>query len=590
MKKKSLLVAFALSFAFIANSAEKEFYVIKDGKMVNCEFHQSLEPDSTSFLIEESVNAVGDSMVMVKNPVAYDKSGLLYLPEGIDLSEAWNLEVEYYFDEGTELTPDCIRQECLTFDLMADTFSFTNAKWESNPKQKEYRIAHVSIDARQRDFYSYVDGKSVLDNHGVGKLRSVTKYVYSSPLMPKKVADRGDGNIVKAIFIALFPKSGTEIVGYIKNLKFVSDGTKPFYADKMTILENEGTIDTSSFFTNYVYASNGGNHADAEIGELESVDGELEDPTQMYGQQLFISNSPQGDANKILNDRMYCDYGEQGAVDFYDTEYGYLPYIGKANDNERIDDDGVAADAQLRIPLFDAVKDTVSIAMRLGHNSGTSGGKTPYADYMAASKDIRFPVEYRFEAGDAQRISAKTEWKRFRPTYTKGGDDYVDSIPTMMSMVYGDVELPPMEYSYITLRFIPNDVISYMFGDIRLTGDTDYWPRRADDFVLSDDYLGNRIPVAMKSCCCDPNFNDKNDNAVEDIIAMEEASIYPNPATDVITVTNEGVKHVDVYSVAGSLVASSESDKVNISKLQNGLYIVKAKTETEVITGTVFKK
>lgn len=140
MKKKSLLVTFALSFAFMANSAEKEFYVIKDGKMVNCEFLQSLEPDSISFLIEESVNAVGDSMVMVKNPVAYDKSGLLYLPEGIDLSEAWNLEVEYYFDEGTELTPDCIRQECLTFDLMADTFSFTNAKWEV--KSKTERVSY----------------------------------------------------------------------------------------------------------------------------------------------------------------------------------------------------------------------------------------------------------------------------------------------------------------------------------------------------------------------------------------------------------------------------------------------------------------
>ena len=137
--------------------------------------------------------------------------------------------------------------------------------------------------------------------------------------------------------------------------------------------------------------------------------------------------------------------------------------------------------------MGDAVDKIVSIAMRLGHNAGTSGGKTPYADYKADSKDIRFPVEYRFEAGDAQTITSKTEWKQFSPSYEKGGKDLIDSIPTMMSMVYGDVELPSKDYSYITLRFIPNDVISYMFGDIRLTGDNNSWPKKAKDYKFGEE-------------------------------------------------------------------------------------------------------
>lgn len=544
--------------------------------MVNCEFVPSADPVEEAYEIEESKNAAGDDMVKVKNPAELYKSGMLYLPEGIDLGEAWNLEIEYYFEEGTELTDDCAKRECWKFDLMADTLPVAGATWKTNPSQSEYRIAHVSIDARMRDFYSYVDGESVLDNHGVGKLRSVTKYVYSSPMLPKEVAERGDGNVVKAIFLALFPESGAEIVGYIKNLKFVSDGTKPFFADKMTILGGEGTIYMSSF-TNYVYASNGGDYADAKVGKLSYVEAALEDPTKMYGQQLFISNSTDGYFNMLKNDRMYCDLGEQGVADFYDTEYGFLPYMGKANEDERLDEDGVAADAQLRIPLGNAVDKIVSIAMRLGHNAGTSGGKTPYADYKADSKDIRFPVEYRFEAGDAQTITSKTEWKQFSPSYEKGGKDLIDSIPTMMSMVYGDVELPSKDYSYITLRFIPNDVISYMFGDIRLTGDNNSWPKNIKEYTFDKDCLGYMIPTTFQT-------------DVKNIVAKGQISIYPNPATDVITVTNEGVKSVAVYSIAGSLVASSESNVINVANLVNGIYVVKANTEAGVITGQIIKK
>lgn len=577
MIKKILLASSVLSLAVASNAAEKEFYVIKDGKMVNCEFIPSTTSTiENSYEVYETQNSKGEDMVLVKNPDTVYKSAFLYLPEAIDLSEAWNLVFEYYFEEGTELTDNCYKKECWKFDLLADTTSVKGAKFKYSPNQKEYRIAHVSIDSWFRDFYTYDGIKSVLDNHGVGEVRSVTKYVYSNPLLPAEVAERGDGNKVKVIYLAMFPESGAEIKGYIKNLKFVSDGTKPFYADKMTLLGGEGTIHAKSI-SNYVYGTNGGKYNDAKIGELEYVDGELENPTKMYGQQLFVSNSLQGDGNKLDCDRMYCDYGEQGVVDFLDSEYGFLPYMGKAIKDARLDIDGVVADAQLRIPLGDAVDKTISIAMRLGHNAGTTGGKTPYADYKADSKDIRFPVEYRFESGDAQTISSKTDWQQFTPSYEKGGKELVDSIPPMMSMVYGDVELPSHDYSYITLRFIPNDVISYMFGDIRLTGDTKSWPKKAKDFELGEDYLGNKIPTSFHS-------------DVKNIVAKGEISIYPNPATDVITVTNEGVNSVAVYSVAGSLVASSESNVVNVANLVKGIYVVKANTEAGVITGQIIKK
>lgn len=568
MIKKFLLASSVLSLAVASNAAEKEVYVIKDGKMVNCEFVPSSLPDDSTVIIKAGTNKAGDDMVKVINPAKTYQAGLLYLPEAVDLNKTWNVVLEYYFEEDMELTTECYKREGWAMDLMADTMPVNGAKWKTDPKQKEYRIAHVSIDARSRDFYSYTDGKSVLDNHGLGKLRSVTKYVYSSPLMPN-----GANNQVKAIFLSMFGANGKPLEGYIKNLKFVSDGIKPFYADKMTLLQGEGTIYMSSAL-NYLYATNGGEYGDAKVGRLADGDDGTESPNRMYGQQLFISQVTEGYYNAIKTDRMYCDKSEQGEVDFYDSEYGYLPFLTKAVEDDRLDDDGLVADAQLRIPFGDAAKKKISIAMRLGHNAGSTGGKTPYEEYMSDSKDIRFPVEYRFESGNATTISSKTEWKQFEPTYTPGGTDKVDSIPTMMSMVYGDVEVPSDEYSYITLRFIPNDVISYMFGDIRLTGDVAY---SNINYVLGTDCMGYQIPEAVNT-------------PVENVIAKGEISIYPNPATDVITVTNEGVKSVAVYSIAGSLVASSESNVINVANLVNGIYVVKANTEAGVITGQIIKK
>jgi len=81
--------------------------------------------------------------------------------------------------------------------------------------------------------------------------------------------------------------------------------------------------------------------------------------------------------------------------------------------------------------------------------------------------------------------------------------------------------------------------------------------------------------------------NSMNDT----IVAKGEISIYPNPAADVITVANEGVNSVAVYSADGSLVASYESNVVNVANLvKDYVYIVVANTEAGVITGQIIKK
>jgi hypothetical protein len=77
---------------------------------------------------------------------------------------------------------------------------------------------------------------------------------------------------------------------------------------------------------------------------------------------------------------------------------------------------------------------------------------------------------------------------------------------------------------------------------------------------------------------------------VDVIYADSEVSIYPNPATDIVTITNEGVKRVFIYNLTGTLVATSKSNEVNVGSLPNGIYAVVAETETCLISGKIVKE
>jgi hypothetical protein len=68
-------------------------------------------------------------------------------------------------------------------------------------------------------------------------------------------------------------------------------------------------------------------------------------------------------------------------------------------------------------------------------------------------------------------------------------------------------------------------------------------------------------------------------------------SVYPNPASDQITVQYPGVNQISIVNIAGQTIRSvtSEShyiEEINVSDLQQGLYIV----NLETIDGSVSSK
>jgi hypothetical protein len=52
--------------------------------------------------------------------------------------------------------------------------------------------------------------------------------------------------------------------------------------------------------------------------------------------------------------------------------------------------------------------------------------------------------------------------------------------------------------------------------------------------------------------------------------------VYPNPAGDMLYITDEYDGLVEIYDLSGALLLTSTSHSINISALPAGIYIVKA--------------
>ena len=76
---------------------------------------------------------------------------------------------------------------------------------------------------------------------------------------------------------------------------------------------------------------------------------------------------------------------------------------------------------------------------------------------------------------------------------------------------------------------------------------------------------------------------------------LDGLAVYPNPATDIITIANKGiVSDVSVTNLLGQMVMSQKSDattvQLNISKLAAGTYILKVQSEGKSATVKIVKQ
>lgn len=74
--------------------------------------------------------------------------------------------------------------------------------------------------------------------------------------------------------------------------------------------------------------------------------------------------------------------------------------------------------------------------------------------------------------------------------------------------------------------------------------------------------------------------------------AKNKISIYPNPASDCITVKSDSeVKNVVTYDISGKRIDSYLNvDKINVKSLVPGIYLMGIETKEERVTKKFIKK
>lgn len=80
--------------------------------------------------------------------------------------------------------------------------------------------------------------------------------------------------------------------------------------------------------------------------------------------------------------------------------------------------------------------------------------------------------------------------------------------------------------------------------------------------------------------------------SIPDNLMKNPISLYPNPSSGILNIENNSgkvLKDISFYSVTGALVKQTIDNKINISNLQNGIYIVKIQMENQILNYKLIK-
>ena len=83
-----------------------------------------------------------------------------------------------------------------------------------------------------------------------------------------------------------------------------------------------------------------------------------------------------------------------------------------------------------------------------------------------------------------------------------------------------------------------------------------------------------------------PNFLENSSLSNQDFATQNNITIYPNPASDILTINNktqEAITNVSIFSIKGDLVKQSKSNTIVVSELQSGVYFVKIEMNKTVL-------
>lgn len=500
MNFKSLLFsAFAAGFAMSANAYE--ISIIEDGKLASglevldgkevLEYAEGTAPDGTpaaSFTLTQGYTECR-----------------IYNPEGFDLNKAWNVEVEYYFEEMDE---SVFNQAFSSKWSMIDCFLIPDTT--GNQYSRDNSINRTSLDVKT--------------NHQAGVWNKDTRFIYASNAITT--------NPKLFIFDWAYEFNGLEDVVkplYVKSLKLVSgyhemgdneqtslETPKPYYYEDFSrIGGNTVSNDGADNFNKYVITG-------GEVTENGSYSGAPEKFVCTEG-EFYTVQHELDTKGKILSPgtlRLWEETGTDGNAYFLDAENFHgleeMKISGSAKTIKGsprtfvlIPNDATAKEWDL---TFIAKWSAKRISEGLNENTSKDSLELPIYFGLVDS-----PLDC---AGDMT-------------AFTK----VADSLPAVWTRMHAHHLKADATKKYIAIIFETPQYFSYVVDNIQL-----YKDYTADVEVVEAD---NKAVVTVEG--------------------------------GVATVAD--AESLSVYNSLGALVATSNTNSVNVENLAKGVYVVVTNTK-----------
>ena len=530
MKVKSLLsVVLLAGFGFGTTSAEVQ-YLVKDGALMKGVSILKYDAKTTGDTIAFDKTAPDGSPTALLTHRNTFKDVRFYVNDGIDLTKTWNIVVEYYFEKGqvSDLLKGQHKWPGLNVGFVEDTVggNYTNKKEFSN----------VTFDVkfkRQADMWN-----------------ADTAFVYSAPMnQSAKMLSFGWQRQVPAT-------KDSSLVVYIKSIKLIGNGNKPFFAEDFEHTDLE-----------YDEVKAGVPLFQIKKGEVSAYSGStLGNCTAMTSYIPVYIEKNKSLYTDVSARRLYENMGTDGGG-FYDCEILHCLEIMNSNVNDPeeahahrdgktfffIPTDGLSKVKKFNVSFiekWDAKMDYEGLTASTGKDS------------------LSLPFSYAFVDQPADGVTA---------TLTP----FIDTLKIAgqwTAFKSGDVAMDNSK-KYLALVLEPNPYFSYVIDNIQLTAVGD-----GDGLSLAGATADVTNGVSTYAMGATPAAS------VETVLSDAKLSIYPNPSADVVTVNNEGVQSVVVYGLDGAVKASANGNAINVSNLAKGIYIVKAYTAEGVIAGSIIKK
>jgi hypothetical protein len=230
---------------------------------------------------------------------------------------------------------------------------------------------------------------------------------------------------------------------------------------------------------------------------------------------------------------------------------------------------------------FSAMTDTE--ATMLGSYSGPALGDVTVT-YINPLIEYKFPITYQQQFDDTYEFNSVSA--------AIGNTNETGQVSVSVDG-YGTVITPKGTYSNV-LRIKRMRTATQTIASLPVpmtatyTNESYQWVSQSDGMVFSfaiNSFVFNGNTNVSKSVSyLDPGVLSTADLKQK----AEELTIYPNPSSDLITVTSkDDIKKVTVIALDGKIVLTADnSEKIDVSKLSKGVYILQG----ELKNGTVISK